>query len=184
LFAKAQVKALTGGQATRRAFVAALPGRRVLHLAAHAFADERFGNQFGALALAPAPPRKGTPADDGLLYLHEIFTLPLGDCELAVLSGCVTNVGPQQPLEAGVTLASGFLSAGARRVVASHWSVADDATADLMGVFFEEVTAAARKGEPPDYPGALQRARRSLRGQPRWAAPFYWAPFVLVGPAD
>ena len=49
-----------------------------------------------------------------------------------MLSACETNVGPQLPLEAGVTLASGFLAAGARRVVASHWSGDDRSTAELM----------------------------------------------------
>ena len=49
---------------------------------------------------------KATPDNDGFLMLHEIYRLPLGECELAALSACVTNVGPQQPLEAGVTLVS------------------------------------------------------------------------------
>jgi CHAT domain-containing protein len=97
-----------------------------------------------------------------------------------VLSACVTNVGPQQPLEAGVTLASGFLSAGARRVVASHWSVDDQSTAELMEAFFEGV--AAGKGGPDAHARALQQARQKVRGQAKWAAPFFWAPFVLLGP--
>src|SRR5947209_12528284 len=111
----------------------------------------------------------------------EIYTLPLQDCELAVLSACTTNVGPQQPLEAGVTLASGFLAAGAHRVVASHWSVDDRSTAELMAAFFEEVTTAVRKGQPVSYARALQQARRQVRNKPEWASPFYWAPFVLLG---
>jgi CHAT domain-containing protein len=183
LFEQGQVKALSGRQATKRAVVAALPGRSVVHLAAHGLADQRFGNLFGTLALTPSPPEKGVPGDDGLLYLHEIYTLPLRGCELAVLSACVTNVGPQQPLEAGVTLANGFLTAGARHVVASHWGVADEATAELMGVFFEEVTAAGRRGGAVAYPQALQRARQRVRQQAKWSSPFYWAPFVLIGPA-
>jgi CHAT domain-containing protein len=99
-----------------------------------------------------------------------------------VLSACVTHVGPQPPLEAGVTLASAFLTAGARRVVASQWSVADESTAVLMETFFQEVTAAARKGEPIPYARALQKARQQVRRQHKhWDAPFFWAPFVLLG---
>jgi len=102
-----------------------------------------------------------------------------------VLSACVTNVGPQQPLEAGVTLASGFLTAGARRVVASQWSVEDESTAVLMEAFFVEVTAAAKKGERIGYAEALQKARRKVRAQHKeWAKPCFWAPFVLLGPGD
>jgi CHAT domain-containing protein/tetratricopeptide (TPR) repeat protein len=184
LFPPDQVTALEGEKATERAVADAVARRRVLHLAAHGFADEHFGNLFGALAFTPPPPGKETPEDDGFLSLHEIYRLPLADCELAVLSACTTNVGPQEPLEAGVTLASGFLAAGARRVVASHWSVDDESTATLMEAFFARVTAAARQGRPVPYAGALQAARRKVRDDPRWSAPFFWAPFVLVGPAE
>jgi CHAT domain-containing protein/tetratricopeptide (TPR) repeat protein len=183
-FGAGQVTVLEGAKATKRAVTTAVAGKRMIHLAVHGFADDRFGNLFGALALTPPPPGKVAPEDDGFLSLHEIYRLPLQDCELAVLSACVTNVGPQQPLEAGVTLASGFLAAGARRVVASHWSVDDESTATLMEAFFAEVTAAARHGEVVAYAQALQKARRKVRETPKWSAPFFWAPFVLVGAAE
>ena len=167
--------------------MAALPGRHVVHIAAHGLADNRLGNLFGGLWLAPPPGLKTVEpeaADDGFLGLGEIYRPPLSECELAVLSACVTNYGPQQPLEAGVTLAGGFLAAGARRVVASHWSVDDESTAELMSVFFQEVTAAARAGRALSYARALQQARRQVRDRAGWSAPYYWAPFVLVGPAQ
>src|SRR5204862_7771439 len=138
--------------------------------------------EYGGLARSPPPPGTVPPEDDGLLSRHGIDGLPLGDCGLAVLSACVTNVGPQRPLEAGATLASGFLAAGARRVVASHWSVDGESTAALMAAFFEGVTGPADKGGRVRFAAALQRARRKVRGTPEWAAPFYWAPFVLIGP--
>jgi CHAT domain-containing protein len=181
-FDRELVTSLEGAKATEPEFVRAVAGKRIVHVAAHGFADERFGNLFGALALTPPPPGKETPDDDGFVSLHEIYTLPLADCECAVLSACVTNVGPQQPLEAGVTLASGFLAAGARRVVASHWAVDDDATAVLMARFFREVTAASRRGQPVPFARALQEARREVRGRPGWSSPHFWAPFVLIGP--
>jgi CHAT domain-containing protein len=177
-----RVLALEGDRATEKAVLAALPGHRILHVAAHGFADERLGNLFGALALTPPAPELKTPDNDGFLSLPEICMLPLKDYDLAVLSACDTNVGPQQPLEAGITLASAFLTAGASRVVASHWSVDDRSTAELMGAFFAEVTAAAEKGRPASYARALQRARLKLRNDEKWSSPFYWAPFVLIGP--
>jgi CHAT domain-containing protein/tetratricopeptide (TPR) repeat protein len=183
LFDVGRVTALEGSAATEKAVAASLAGRNVVHLAAHGFADERFGNLFGALALTP-PARPEGPDDDGFLTLHEICRLPLEECELAVLSACVTNVGPQQPLEAGVTLASGFLAAGARRVVASQWSVDDRSTAALMESFFSEITAAAKKGGRVSYAAALRDARRKVKARPGWATPFHWAAFVLVGPAN
>ena len=185
-FDSSAIKVLSTTQATEGAVRRELPGKRIIHLAAHGFADEGFGNLFGALALAPpALPGPLKPEDDGFLYLHEIYTLPsLRDCELAVLSACVTNVGPQRPLEAGVTLAGGFLAAGARRVVASHWSVDDRSTAVLMEAFFAVVTDAVKRNQPVDYAAALQKARKKVRQTPEWSAPYYWAPFVLIGPRD
>jgi CHAT domain-containing protein len=183
LFNPAQVTALEGTAATEGAVKAAVGSKRFVHLAAHAFADEHFGNLFGAVALTP-PAGSASDEEDGWLSLHEIYRLPLRDCELAVLSACVTNVGPQEPLEAGITLAAGFLAAGARRVVASHWSVDDEATAALMTSFFKEITASAGRGESVDYAAAMQKARLAVRSRPGCAAPFFWAPFVLLGAVE
>jgi CHAT domain-containing protein/tetratricopeptide (TPR) repeat protein len=183
LFPSGKVTPLIGVAATEKAVLAALPGKRIIHLAVHGFADNRFGNRFGALALMP-PSADREKAEDGFLSLHELYNLRLPDCDLAVLSACQTNVGPQEPLEGGVTLAGGFLAAGARRVLASHWSVSDQSTADLMEAFFQEAMTATRRGQPVFYPAALQKAQRRVRQQKGQAAPFFWAPFVLVGAAD
>jgi CHAT domain-containing protein len=175
---KNHVLALEGEEATEAKVAAGVAGRQIIHLAAHGFADERFGNLFGAIALTP-PKDTFAPENDGFLSLHEIYRLPLKQCELAVLSACMTNVGPQQPLEAGVTLANGFLAAGARRVIASHWEVEEDSTAELMRLFFTELA-----GDPQNSVQALQRARQRIRMTPGWSDPYHWAPFILIGPGE
>jgi CHAT domain-containing protein len=75
------------------------------------------------------------------------------------------------------------LAAGARRVVASHWSVDDRSTAELMAAFFERLAAARRDGPVP-FARALQQARQQVRSRPEWDSPFHWAPFVLIGTGD
>jgi len=177
-----RVTAFEGDAATEANVVAALPGKRFVHLAAHGFADDSFGNLFAAVALTPPPPGRETPENDGFLSLHEIHRLRLAGCELTVLSACVTNVGPQRPLEAGVTLAGAFLCAGSRGVMASCWSVDDRATAELMGTFFAGVNPSG--GKPASHADALKAARLAVRAKPGWEAPFFWAPFVFVGPPD
>lgn len=176
-----RVTALAGVGATEHAVTTAISGRSVVHLAAHGFADTKSGNLFAAVALAP-PAGTSTPDDDGFLSLHEIYRLPMAGCELTILSACVTNVGPQRPLEAGVTLAGAFLAAGSRRVVATCWSVADRATAELVATFIEAIGPA--NATPTGYAAALKAARLKVRGTPGWEAPFYWAPFVLTGVPD
>lgn len=177
-----RVTALTGASATEREVVKAMPGKRFLHLAAHGFADEQYGNAFGSIALAPPLKGQEEPSNDGFLTLHEITRLKLTGCELTVLSACVTNVGPQRQLEAGVTLSGAFLGAGSRGVMATCWSVDDQATAELMSTFFGAVRPAMGKGTA--YPEALKAARLTIRGKRGWEAPFFWAPFVYVGPPD
>jgi len=181
-FPAGSVTALEKTAATEKNVLAAIHGKRFIHLAAHGFADAAFGNLFAAIALSP--PKKGdeAPENDGFLSLHEIYRLKLTGCELTVLSACITYVGPQRPLEAGVTLAGAFLCSGSRGVMASCWSVDDQATAELMGEFFKAV----KPGEPGSvsYADALKAARQTVRSKPGWESPFYWAPFVFVGPPN
>jgi CHAT domain-containing protein/tetratricopeptide (TPR) repeat protein len=172
-----------GTSATERDVRGVIEGRTFIHLAAHGFVREGHDNLFGAIALA-TPHGTSDPDDDGFLELREIQSLKLNGCELAVLSACDTNVGPERPLEAASTLAQAFLSAGSKRVVASHWSVADESTAELMAIFFQEIARGRRENRTVSYAKALQTARRKVRDNPRWSAPFFWAPFVLIGPSS
>jgi len=157
---------LTGAAATESAVRAALPGKKFLHLAVHGKVEPRLGDLFASLALA----------DDEALMLFEIYDLDL-QAELAVLSACETSRGRMVEGEGAFALSRGFLAAGARRVVASLWSVDDASTAELMGTFFRRLGP----GEDRSYAAALRDARRVLRGKGKWKSPFHWAPFLLTG---
>jgi CHAT domain-containing protein len=183
-FPAANVALLEFDDATEKTVRRQIGGRRFVHLAAHGLVDQQHGNLFGAIALTPGPTAAVSSDDDGFLSLHEIHALSLKGCELVALSACQTNVGPDRPLEAGVSLAQAFLAAGSRRVICSHWNVDDASTAELMGSFFEGVAKAEKAGEPMNYARLLQEARKNVRANPRWSSPYYWAPFVLVGPAE
>ena len=69
-----------------------------------------------------------------------------------------------------------FLYAGANRVLATLWSVDDQATAEFMRHFY---TALLTKQRTPAE--ALADARQALRKIPRYSHPWYWAAFVLHG---
>jgi CHAT domain-containing protein len=152
-------------------------------LAAHGLVDQRYGNLFGAIALSP-PAHITTSTDDGFLSLYEIHNLALPDCDLMVLSSCQTNVGTDRPLEAGSTIARAFLAAGVRDVVCTQWNVDDAASAALVSHFFEYLSPQLEDKKPVDYSTALRDARRAVRNQAAWSAPYFWAPFVLVGPGS
>ncbi len=184
LFDKNHVTSLQGEQATEENVMAALSGQRYLHFAAHAYVDRQHGNLLGGILLTPPEKNSHSQNYDGVLALNEIYTMQLSQCELAVLSACETNVGPHETLEAGFSLARAFFKAGARRVVASHWTVEDESTAELVGELFQEVADGYNAEQPIDYAQALQTARLRVRNHPRWSHPFFWAPFVLIGPAE
>jgi tetratricopeptide (TPR) repeat protein/CHAT domain-containing protein len=174
---------LTASSATESAVRSRASGRRILHLACHGLADQELGNFYGSLALTPGPRSASDPVDDGFLTLPEIYTLDLKGCELVILSACQTNLGPQQRGEGTWALSRGFLVAGARRVVASNWLVDDEAAASLVSVFCTGLASAEKKGESADYSGSLREAKRWVRKQEKWKAPYYWASLVLVGPS-
>jgi CHAT domain-containing protein/Tfp pilus assembly protein PilF len=112
---------------------------------------------------------------EGVLGLSDIYNLKLG-ADLVVLSGCDTALGREIRGEGLMGLTHGFFYAGAERVMASLWPVEDRATAELMSRFYR---AMFKDGLPAA--AALRSAQRSIRSDPRWQDPFYWAPFVLQG---
>ncbi|MBX7072284.1 MAG: CHAT domain-containing protein [Pirellulales bacterium] len=173
---------LRGAEATEGYLREYGPGRRILHLACHGFADQSYGNVFGALALARPAEGEFDPSDDGMLTLGELYELDLRGCELAILSACQTNFGPQQQGEGVWALSRGFLVSGARRVVASNWVVDDEAAASLVSYYCGALAKSAVEQRPHDYDLALRDAKRWIRSQKRWESPYYWASLVLVGP--
>jgi hypothetical protein len=66
--------------------------------------------------------------------------------------------------------------AGASTVVASLWKVDDEATSELMTRFY---TNMLQHGMTPA--AALRAAQNSIRQEPHWHSPYYWAAFTLQG---
>jgi CHAT domain-containing protein len=171
---------LVDKSATEEKLKNALDAHRIgfLHVAAHGLVSQEFNNLFGALALTP--PDRPTDVNDGFLSLHEVFKLPLKGCEMVVLSACETNCGAESPLEAGSTMARAFICAGAKRIVCSHWEVDDVATTELVTHLMQQVSANLAEDRTIDFATALCAAKRELRHKTN--SPYFWAPFVLVGP--
>ena len=170
---------LQGQDANETAVKNAAPHADWIHLATHGLVDESRSELLAALAFTP-PAANTAAVDDGFLHLFEIYEMHL-DCALAVLSACGTHHGRQIQGEGVFALSRGFLVAGARRIVASLWPVADESTAILMADFFARIARVESTGKPVQYAHLLHEAKRALRRTPQWSQPFYWAPFVLSG---
>ena len=145
---------------------------RILHFATHGvFNNDQPGLSGIMLSMFDG---RGE-AQDGFLRLHDIYNLNV-PAELVVLSACNTALGKSIKGEGLVGIVRGFMYAGAKRVVASHWKVDDEATGELMARFYE---AMFRENQSPA--AALRQAQLSIRQHERWQSPFYWAAFVLQG---
>lgn len=79
----------------------------------------------------------------------EVGILNLQGTELVVLSAWVTGAGEAKSGEGVLGLRRGFIQAGARNLLMTLWSVADDETAQFMTDFYERFHAAG------DAPRAL-----------------------------
>jgi CHAT domain-containing protein len=112
---------------------------------------------------------------EGFIGLQDVYSLR-APVDLVVLSACRTALGKDVRGEGLVGLTRGFMYAGATTVVASLWKVDDEATAELMKLFYVEML---QHHKPPDE--ALRIAQNSIREIPQWSAPHYWAGFTLQG---
>ena len=148
---------------------AALANARRIHFATHGVLREGQPAYSGLILTLDNDPK-----EDGLLQVYEIFNLKL-NAELVVLSACQTGLGQELRGEGIIGLTRSFMYAGAPSVVASLWRVADRSTAELMVKFYRQLELAGGKAE------ALRRAKLELMREPRFAHPYYWATFVLVG---
>ena len=140
-------------------------GSKVLHISAHAELD-KFAPLFSAIYL------KGDAKYDGRIEAREVYELDLTrGTELVVLSGCNTASGGNGE-DFGV-LTRAFFAAGTPRVVASLWSVDDQATAFLITTYF------AQRAKLDNDAEALRAAMLATRA--KYPDPYFWASFVLSG---
>ena len=99
--------------------------------------------------------------------------------DLLTLSACDTATGSVgadgTEVEAFAVMAQ---RQGAKAVLAGLWPVSDSSTRLLMQNFYRIRSGAVRHSKAE----ALRRAQLSLlSGGTRYAHPFYWAPFILIG---
>ena len=112
---------------------------------------------------------------DGFINMQDVYRLN-APVDLVVLSACRTGLGKDVRGEGLIGLTRGFMFAGASSVVSSLWKVDDEATSELMKHFY---TNMLKKGMRPAE--ALRAAQNTLRQNPNWQSPHFWAAFTLQG---
>lgn len=129
----------------------------------------------------------GTEANSFLL-LGDGQQLTLGDIrtqdyrfdnvDLLTLSACDTGLGGGRDERGREIEGFGVIAQqqGAKAVLATLWPVADQSTAMLMADMYGR-----RQGMNLTKIEALRQAQLALQSQPKYAHPYYWAPFILMG---
>jgi CHAT domain-containing protein/uncharacterized protein HemY len=141
----------------------------IIHLATHGIVSE------DSPALSCIYLKTDNDTEDGQLFAGEMYNLRFR-ANLVTLSACQTGLGKVTRGEGVIGLSRALVYAGAKNIVVSYWSVSDASTVLLMCEFYGHLLQ--NKGWHPSR--ALQQAKRNLTSG-KYADPFYWAPFVLIG---
>lgn len=152
--------AFSGEEASVNNFHNHAGSANIIHIAAHA--EFRADN----------PLFSGLQLSDDWLLARDLYGMRLS-CDLATLSACQTGTSRVEAGDEMFGLLRGFLSAGARTVVASLWSVDDAATTYLMTRFYTNWGRGLTKS------AALRLAQQDTRQV--YPHPYYWGAFALVG---
>lgn len=167
---------VNGAAATESVFKKEAKNYGVLHLAMHAYVNDKNPN-YSHLVFAASP----DSLEDRYLHAYELYNMQL-TADLAVLSACETGNGQIQKGEGVMSLSRAFKYAGVPNIVMSFWKADDFYTKNLMTTFYQSLQSGLGKNE------ALQQAKiaqlTAAKDNKEAAHPFYWANFVLVGNAQ
>jgi CHAT domain-containing protein/tetratricopeptide (TPR) repeat protein len=191
------------GKAAQEGTIKATAGRyRILHFAAHGVLNND-DPMYSGLLLSSA-----SQDEDGFLEAREIAQMEL-HADVAVLSACETARGKVHEGEGVMGMSWALFVAGTPTTVVSLWQIDSAGTAKLMTVFHRALwTNLSQRQRPParatavlhprvsyrllksrsgeselriNKAQALRQAALALMAQPKYAHPFYWAAFVVVG---
>ena len=154
-----------------------LSRKRIIEIATHGLVAGDL--DYAEPGLALSPPGSATDLDDGYLASSEAARLNL-HADLVILSACDTAAGEVPGANGLSGLARSFILAGTKSLLASHWPVDDRAAMLLTTRTVEAMQRDPTRGRAE----ALRQAMLSVMnepGDPLYAHPAAWAPFVLIG---
>ncbi|MFG2811253.1 CHAT domain-containing protein [Streptomyces massasporeus] len=166
-FAGRRLKVLTDDECTLGAVRTYLPAYPWTHFACHGKLD------------MTEPSTSGLCLSDDDMNVLDFANLPLEEAELAFLSACLTHVGSSLLPDEAIHTAAALRMAGFRHVVATLWSIHDQAAPRVAAAFYRHLLT-----EDADVSGtatALHRAVAELRAEYP-DDPTVWAPFAHNGP--
>lgn len=175
---KMKTTILKGNKADRISFMS-LSGQNtnILHIATHGDfggdgSSDESAMDCSILALAGVNCPDASKEEDGIITAHDISTMDLRNCGIAVLSACQTGMG--KVAEEGVFgLQRGFKNAGVRTLLMSLYNVDDAATAMMMSQFYKNFAAGKTKRQ--SFISAQEYLRTHGYNNSR-----YWSAFIML----
>lgn len=111
-------------------------------------------------------------ADNGIFTAFEAMNLSLDETEIVFLSACETGKGESKAGEGVYGLQRAIQVAGAESVIMSLWKVSDEATQQLISIFYREWLKTGNKNL------SLIKAQKELKL--KYPEPLFWGAFVLL----
>lgn len=148
----------------------------ILHIAMHGYfvqTEQKIDGMLRSGIVLAGVQSDGKQEEDGVLTAYEVTGMNLDETDLVVLSACETGLGENIAGEGVYGLQRGFKVAGAKAVLMSLWKVDDNATQELMRIFYNLWLSGKSK----------QKAFREAQLQLKINCPLprYWGAFVMVG---
>jgi CHAT domain-containing protein/tetratricopeptide (TPR) repeat protein len=145
----------------------------VVHFSTHALIDDRIPELSRlVLSLVDVDGKEV----DGYLHPYGFAELPM-DGAIVALSSCETALGREVPGEGLNGFGASLFAAGASQLVLALTTV----DAEASEAFFTEAYQSFFSTGGSRMEAAATQARRALARSARWADPYYWASFVVMG---
>ncbi len=160
-----------GAAATESQFKALASQYSIIHFATHGLANSQ-DPDYSLLAFTEIK----DSIENEFLYVKDMYNISL-NADMVVLSACETALGKNFRGEGIMSIARGFSYAGAKSIFTTLWSVNDQATYQIVELFYRNL----QKGMPKDE--ALQQAKITFitEGTVMTAHPFLWSPYIMIG---
>jgi CHAT domain-containing protein len=164
-------KSFAGSEASESHFREAIRNPGIFHLAMHSLADSS-NSKYSYMMFDT----RSDTLNDGKLYNYEI-SLSRIVSPMVVLSACNSGTGNLYHAEGLMSIARGFMLAGASSVIKTGWAVNDETSASIITRFYYHLS----KGKPKDKALRLAKLEFIKRNPPIYSNPYYWAAYEVLG---
>ncbi len=164
-------KKFTGNKVTETNFREAMQNSAIFHLAMHSLSDTS-DSRYSYIMFDPVT----DSLNDGKLYNYEISISRIKS-PMVVLSACNSGTGTLYHGEGLMSLARGFILAGASSVIKTAWEVNDETSAAIISRFYFHLS----KGKPKDVAMRLAKLDYIKSTPPVYSKPYYWAAYEVLG---